>query len=77
LKNQGYHFEHNYGHGGRNLATVLALLMMLAFLIDQIQQLSGGLFGVNPILTRISHPQLDGIVITSRSERLAIGGEGD
>jgi hypothetical protein len=45
LKNQGYHFEHNYGHGGRNLATVLALLMMLAFLIDQIQQLSGGLFG--------------------------------
>jgi hypothetical protein len=45
LKNQGYHFEHNYGHGGRNLATVLVLLMMLAFLIDQIQQLSGGLFG--------------------------------
>lgn len=44
LKNQGYHFEHNYGHGSRNLATVLALLMMLAFLIDQIQQLSGGLF---------------------------------
>ena len=36
MKNQGYHFEHNYGHGGRNLATVLALL---------IQQLSGGLFG--------------------------------
>jgi hypothetical protein len=45
LKNQGYHFEHNYGHGGRNLATALVLLMMLAFLIDQIQQLSGGLFG--------------------------------
>ena len=45
LKNQGYHLEHNYGHGGRNLATVLVLLMMLAFLIDQIQQLSGGLFG--------------------------------
>jgi Transposase DDE domain len=45
LKNQGYHFEHNYGHGGRNLATVLAMMMMLAFLIDQIQQLSGGLFG--------------------------------
>jgi hypothetical protein len=38
LKNQGYHFEHNYGHGYKNLATVLALLMMVAFLIDQIQQ---------------------------------------
>jgi hypothetical protein len=38
LKNQGYHFEHNYGHGVKNLATVLALLMMLAFLVDQIQQ---------------------------------------
>lgn len=38
LKNQGYHFEHNYGHGKQNLATVLALLMFLAFAIDQIQQ---------------------------------------
>jgi Transposase DDE domain len=38
LKNQGYHFEHNYGHGTRHLATVLALLMFLAFTVDQIQQ---------------------------------------
>ena len=38
LKNQGYHFEHNFGHGNRHLSTVFALLMMLAFLIDQIQQ---------------------------------------
>ncbi len=38
LKNQGYHFEHNFGHGGNNLCTVLALLMMLAFWVDQIQQ---------------------------------------
>ena len=38
LKNQGYQFEHNYGHGARNLATVLALLMLLAFTVDQIQQ---------------------------------------
>jgi hypothetical protein len=38
LKNQGYHFEHNYGHGEKNLASVLALLMMLAFLVDQIQE---------------------------------------
>jgi hypothetical protein len=38
LKNQGYHFEHNYGHGCENLATNLALLMFLAFAVDQIQQ---------------------------------------
>jgi hypothetical protein len=38
LKNQGYNFEHNYGHGYRNLASVLAVMMILAFLIDQIQQ---------------------------------------
>jgi hypothetical protein len=39
LKNQGYHFEHNYGHGHQNLSVVFALLMMLAFLVDQTQQL--------------------------------------
>jgi hypothetical protein len=44
LKNQGYHFEHNYGHGENHLAVVLALLMMSAFLIDQIQQRFNGLF---------------------------------
>jgi len=38
LKNQGYHFEHNFGHGYQHLSTVMAFLMMLAFLIDQIQQ---------------------------------------
>jgi hypothetical protein len=38
LKTQGYNFEHNYGHGEKNLASVLALLMMLAFLVDQIQE---------------------------------------
>lgn len=45
LKNQGCHFEHNYGHGEKNLATVLALVMMLAFLVDQIQQRRCRLFG--------------------------------
>ena len=38
LKNLGYNFGHNYGHGQKNLCTVLALLMMLAFLVDQLQQ---------------------------------------
>jgi len=44
LKNQGYHFEHNFGHGEKNLSVVLALLMMLAFLVDQVQQLCDPLF---------------------------------
>src|SRR5881409_4046983 len=44
LKNQGYHFEHNYGHGQQNLSVVFAMLMMLAFLVDQTQQLCCGLF---------------------------------
>ncbi len=39
LKNQGYHFEHNYGHGYKHLCSVMTMLMMLAFLIDQVQQL--------------------------------------
>ena len=38
LKNQGYHFEHNYGHGQDQLSTLLAYLMLLAFCLDQIQQ---------------------------------------
>lgn len=38
LKNQGYHFEHNYGHGYKYLSTVMAMLMFLAFLIDQAQE---------------------------------------
>ncbi|MBF5059115.1 transposase [Candidatus Neptunochlamydia vexilliferae] len=44
LKNQGYKFEHNYGHGNNYLSTVFAMLMMLAFLIDQVQQICCGLF---------------------------------
>jgi hypothetical protein len=44
LKNQGYHFEHNFGHGYQNLSVVFALLMMLAFLVDQVHQLCCPLF---------------------------------
>jgi hypothetical protein len=44
LKNQGYHFEHNYGHGLQHLSAMFALLMMLAFLVDQVQQLCCALF---------------------------------
>jgi hypothetical protein len=44
LKNQGYGYEHNYGHGKENLSVVFALLMMLAFLVDQVLQLCDPLF---------------------------------
>ena len=56
LKNQGYHFEHNFGHGQKNLSTVFAMTMMLAFLVDQIQQLACPLFQalVKAKQTRIS-----------------------
>jgi hypothetical protein len=44
LQNQGYNCEHNYGHGEKHLSVVLAMLMMLAFLVDQTQQLCCALF---------------------------------
>jgi len=44
LKNQGYHFEHNYGHGYNQLSTVMAMLMFLAFLVDQAQETCCALF---------------------------------
>lgn len=39
LKNQGYNFEHNYGHGNKHLCSVFTMLMLLSFLIDQAQEL--------------------------------------
>jgi hypothetical protein len=44
LKNQGYNFEHNYGLGQQYLSMVFVKLMMLAFLVDQVQQLCCALF---------------------------------
>ena len=44
LKNLGYNFEHNYGHGKKYLSTILCLLMLLAFLIDQAQGMTCSLF---------------------------------
>ena len=44
LKNQDYNLGHNYGLGKKNLSGVFTVLMMLAFLIDQAQQLSCWLF---------------------------------
>lgn len=44
LKNQDYHFSHNFGHGNKNLCTVFGMLMILAFLVDQVQEFSCHLF---------------------------------
>jgi hypothetical protein len=33
LKTKGYHFEHNFGHGQKHLANLLATLILLAFLM--------------------------------------------
>ena len=44
LKNQGYQFEHNFGHGNQHLSTVFSYLMLLAFFVDQLQQLGCKLF---------------------------------
>ncbi len=44
LKNQGYHFEHNIGHGNQHLSVVFGLLKMLAFLLDQVQEATCPLF---------------------------------
>lgn len=43
-KNQGYNLEHSYGHGKQHLATIFAMLTMLAFLIDQVQECCCELF---------------------------------
>lgn len=38
LTHQGDNFEHNDGHGEKNLSVVLARLLMRAFVVDQTPQ---------------------------------------
>lgn len=40
LKKQGYHIEHNYGHGKENLSYNMYLLTLLAFFCHQILELT-------------------------------------
>ena len=40
LKNHGYNFEHNYGHGKQNLANVLLSFLLLAFLMHSVLELT-------------------------------------
>jgi hypothetical protein len=44
LKNQGYHFSHNFGHGYQHLCSNFGMLLMLAFFVDQVQELCCELF---------------------------------
>jgi hypothetical protein len=36
LKTKGYHFDHNYGHGQQHLSTLLATLILLAYLVHTV-----------------------------------------
>lgn len=44
LKNQGYHFEHNFGHGSQNLSLVLLSLLLLAFLCHTVLHLANAAY---------------------------------
>jgi hypothetical protein len=44
LKNQGYHIEHNFGHGEKNLAEAFFLLNIVGFLMHQIFELTDRMY---------------------------------
>lgn len=44
LKNQGYHIEHNYGHGRKHLSMNFFILNLLAFFMHQIFELTDNLY---------------------------------
>jgi len=44
LKNQGYHAEHNFGHGKKNLSFNFFLFILLAFFMHQIIEYGDPLF---------------------------------
>lgn len=44
LKNHGYNLEHNYGHGGKFLSSLLASLILIAFLFHTVLDIADGKF---------------------------------
>jgi len=44
LKNQGYQFEHNFGHGHQHLSAVLLTMLLLAFLFHSVLHLTSRLY---------------------------------
>lgn len=39
LKHQGYNIDDNYGLGSKHMCSIFAMAIMLAFLVDKVQQL--------------------------------------
>src|SRR5437867_1214674 len=78
LKNQGDNFEHNYGHGEQHRSVGCAMLMLLAFLVDQTQQLCCALLqavwaklGSKRLLWERMRALLDDYALQSMQQRLA------
>jgi hypothetical protein len=44
LKTKGYHLAHNFGHGSKNLANVLAILNIVAFTVHTLWQITNEIF---------------------------------
>jgi len=44
LKNQGYHLEHNFGHGHKNLSMIFFMINLVAFYVHQILDLTDPLY---------------------------------
>ncbi len=44
LKNHGYHLEHNFGHGTKNLSEAFFMLNLLSFFVHQILELTDLLY---------------------------------
>ena len=44
LKNRGYNFSHNFGHGKQQLAAVLLTLLLLAFLFHSVLDLTSSIY---------------------------------
>ncbi|MBW1864315.1 MAG: hypothetical protein JRI64_01460, partial [Deltaproteobacteria bacterium] len=44
LKNQGYHLEHNFGHGHKNLSMIFFMINLLAFYVHQILDFTDPLY---------------------------------
>ena len=42
MKNNGYNLEHNYGHGGKFLSSLLASLILIAFLFHTVLDIADG-----------------------------------
>jgi len=83
LKNNGYHLEHNFGHGKNNLSTVFVSLNLLAFAFHTVCDLAEDLWrkaiekmgtqffeNLRSITTFLIFPSWDDLLATSPDHRL-------